>query len=131
MKAQFPRQMLGLPGVPAHHVVIPAFLNSEVRLYTIDIVLARDLSIQVFRCTRHVVGNSTRTPRVGLAGSGASYLTQSKKNWMRSLLCVTRACDRQNVSELAVADHLANLNNQVQLGVSDKSGNRGKSPGNI
>jgi hypothetical protein len=118
LKAQFPRHMRGMP-VPAHTVAIPAFLNGDVRLYTIDLVLASDLSMKMFRLTRHVVGNSTRTPRMGLFGSGAVHLVQNKKKWMRSLLHLVRACDRQQVSELAVADHLANINNEVHL--NDKS----------
>jgi hypothetical protein len=118
LKAQFPRHMRGMP-VPSHTVVIPAFLKSEVKLYTIDLVLSSKSSSQMFRWGHYVVGNSTRTPRMGLAGSGAAYLVQNKKKWMRPLLRLVKACDRQQVQELAVADYLANLNNEVHL--HDKS----------
>ena len=118
-KAQFPRHMRAMPGVPAHTVIIPAFLNSEVKLYSIDLAFTPNRSSQMFRHTRWVVNNSTRAPRLGLAGSGAVYLIQNKRKWVRSLLRMVKACDRQQVSELAVADHLANLNNEVHL--HDKS----------
>jgi hypothetical protein len=57
---------------------------------------------------------------MGMAGSGALYLAQDKR-WMRRLLRVVRANDRGQISPLAVADHLASLNNEVHLGISDRS----------
>jgi hypothetical protein len=117
MKKQFPRHM---GQTPSHTIIVPAFLGEEARIYTIDLVLAADRKSHLFRYTRHVVGNTQRTPRLGIAGSGISYL-QNKKEWIRDLLRVVRASDRRQVSPLAVADHLANLNNEVHLGMSDKS----------
>jgi len=54
------------------------------------------------------------------SGSGGLYLYRDQK-WARSLLHLIRAYDRGRVSPYAVADHLAGLNNEVHLGVSDKS----------
>jgi hypothetical protein len=118
--------MVWMPGGggPAHHVIVPAFLGNEPRLYTIDLVFAPDRKSYRFRCTRHVINKPTmataRTARLGIGGTGAKYLNQDKK-WIRSLLRVVRANDRGRVSSRAVADHLANLNNEVHLGVPDKS----------
>ena len=129
MKKQFPRHMVDMPGDggPTHHVIVPAFLGREPRLYkSIDLVFAPDRKSYKFRCTRHVADKpplaSPKTPRLALAGSGEFYLAQDKKKkWIRSLLRVVRAYDRGQVSPRAVADHLANLNNEVHLGIGDKS----------
>lgn len=126
MKQQLPRHMLRMPGngSPAHYLMVPAFLGNEPRLYTIDLAIAPNRKTYHFRYTRHVVNASAlatpRTPRLGITGSGALYLIQDKK-WRRNLLRVVRANDRGRVSPRAVADHLANLNNEVHLGVADKS----------
>jgi hypothetical protein len=42
-------------------------------------------------------------------------LLQNQKKWTRNLLRILRACDRRQVSELAVADRLANLSYEVHL----------------
>ena len=55
-----------------------------------------------------------------IGGTGALYLNKDKK-WRRSLLRVVRANDRGQVSSRTVADHLANLNYEVHIGVTDKS----------
>jgi hypothetical protein len=116
-------QMQG-DGGPAHNVIVPAFLGNEPRLYTIDLAFAPDRKSYSFRYTRHVINKPTsataKTPRLGIGGSGALYLTQNKK-WMRGLLRVVRAYDRGQISSIAVADYLANLNHEVHLGVKDKS----------
>jgi hypothetical protein len=126
MKKQLPRHMVRMPGDggPAHNVIVPAFLNNAPRLYTIDLAFAPDRKNYRFRYTRHVIDKpalaTARTPRLGIGGSGALYLIQDKK-WMRSLLRVVRAYDRGQVSSHAVGDYLANLNNEVHLGVTDKT----------
>src|SRR5438128_789579 len=99
LKKQFPRHMLRIAGDGplAHNVFVPAFLGKEPRLYTIDLVFAPDRQSYAFRYTRHVVEKpalaAPRTPRIGVAGSGALYLAQDTK-WMRSLLRMVRANDR-------------------------------------
>ena len=124
MKNQIPRHIVQMPGYggPAHHVIVPAFLGDEPRLYTIDLVFAPDRKTFRFRYTCHGCNTTTpstpRTPRFGLGGTGGLYLDQDKK-WVRSLLGMIRANDRGQVSLLAVADHLAKLNNEVHLGIPD------------
>lgn len=124
MRKQLPRLMIGMPGTPAHHVIVPAFLGKDPRLYTIDLVFTPDRKGYHFRYTRHVVNKPSMakptTPRLGIGGSGALYLMKDEK-WMRGLRRVVRANDRGRVSARAVADHLANLNHDVHLGVTDKS----------
>jgi hypothetical protein len=126
MKKQFPRHMLRLPGGggPAHNIIATAFLGNEARLYTIDLAFTPDRKSHSFRYTRHWIDNQksagARPPALAVGGTGALYLLRDKK-WMRSLLRLVRACDRCRVSPYAVADHLANLNNEVHSGVKDKS----------
>jgi hypothetical protein len=118
MRKQFPRHMLAMPSEasgPAHNVLVPAFLGDEARLYTIDIALLQNGMRQSFRYTRHVVDrppSKPRTPRLAIAGSGMQYLLRDKK-WMRSLLRLANAYDREQVGPHAVADHFAKLNDHV------------------
>jgi hypothetical protein len=122
LKREFPRHMVRMCDQPSHHVIIPAFLGDEPRLYTIDLVFT-PYGKRYFRYTRHVVNPlpaKPRTPRLEAAGTGGLYLAQNKK-WLRDLLRMVRASDRRQVQPLTVADHLANLNNEVHLGISDKS----------
>lgn len=126
MKRQFPRHLVSMPGDggPTHNVIVTAFLGNETRLYTIDLAFAQDRKSYHFRYTRHVVGKSNpataRTPRLGIGGTGALYLIRDKK-WIRNLLRLVRAYDLRQVSSYTVADFLASLNDEVHLGVSDRS----------
>lgn len=126
MKRQLPRHMLRIPGQesPAHNVLVPAFLENDVRLYTIDMVYAPDRKSYRFRYTRHVVERPAlkvpRTLRLGLAGSGALYLVRDKR-WIRPLLRMVRAHDRGQVSANTLAARLASLNNEVHVGIRDGS----------
>jgi hypothetical protein len=126
LKKQFPRHMLRIAGLGplAHNVFVTAFLAKEPRLYTIDLVFAPDRKSYAFRYTRHVLEKPglavPRTPRFGIAGSGAQYLARDTK-WVRRLLRMVRAHDRDQVPAHAVADHLASLNNEVHFGIGDRS----------
>lgn len=126
MKRQLPRHMLRIPGVggPAHNLLVPAFLGDDVRLYTIDIAFAPDRKNYYFRFTRHVVEKpafaSPQTPRLGVAGSGAQYLSHNNR-WMRPLLRMVNAFDRGRASVDAVAVHLASLNAEVHERTTDGS----------
>jgi hypothetical protein len=126
LKNQLPRHMIKIPRniALAHNVVITAFVNNQVRLYTIDLVFADDRKSYNFRFTRHEarLKNSPLmgTPRIFIAGSGSQYLLQDKK-WIRNLLFRVNAYDRRKVSQYVVSDYLAALNNEVHLGLCDKS----------
>jgi hypothetical protein len=125
IKKQLPRHMRSMPKDEgrAHHVFVTAFVGKEPRFYTIDLIISGDRESHAFRCARQIAGKPElgTPPRVGIAGTGQLYLLARKKQWMRSLLCVVRAHDRGHISPFAVADHLASLNHQVHLGISDKS----------
>jgi hypothetical protein len=124
IKKQFPPHMVQ---IPAHSVIVPAFVSNEARLYTIDMVFAADRKSYLFRCTRHVNGKpkpgTGSPPRLTIGGTGGWYLYQNKEKlkWERSLRRIVKANDRGQVTPHAVADHLAKLNNEVHLGVADKS----------
>lgn len=126
MKKQLPRHMIRMPvdGRVAHNVIVTAFLGTEPRLYTIDLFFASDRKSYQFRYTRHEFNKTPtappRTPRVMIGGSGAPYLMEDPK-WVRSLLRLVRANDRGKVSPGTVADHLATLNNDVRLAMTDES----------
>lgn len=115
MQRQFPKHLIQLPSnVPAgHNILISAFVDGEVRMYTIDLGFAPDRKTYSFRYTRHVVNPSPdrlqRTPRIGLAGSGAISLARDKR-WIRNLLQLVRACDTRRVPPIVVADQLAVIN---------------------
>ena len=114
MKKEFPRHLAGMPGaIASHSMIVPAFLDDEPRLFTIDMTFAKDRRSFQFRYTRYVVaGKLTRTPRLAIGGSGAAHL-QKDKHWQKRLLRLVRANDRRQVSTRAVADHLARLNLDV------------------
>ncbi len=129
MKKQLPWHLVRISGYgsPAHNVVVTAFVGNETRLYTIDLVFTPDRKSYHFRYTRHVVNHPTsararaRPQRLAIGGTGGLYLDRRLKNWYRSLLRLAGASERGRVSPLAVADHLASLNNEVHLGIHDKS----------
>jgi hypothetical protein len=125
LQRQLPKHLLRLPrDVPAgHNIVIPAFVEGEVRLYTIDLALAADRRSYAFRYTRHVVNQTSerpRTPRLALAGSGAMCLIRDRR-WIRDLLRVVHACDRGTVSPRTVADQLARVNQIAHQNTRDGS----------
>ena len=125
MKDQFPPHMVRMPRqyTPAHCVLVPAFVENEARLYTIDMRFALDRKGFWFRYSRRVVNKPAgrlRVPRMMVAGSGEQYLGRDK-GWIRPLLRLIRAHDRRQVSSDAVAAHLAGLNLEVHLGTRDGS----------
>lgn len=124
MQRQFPKHLTQLPkDVPAgHNILIPAFVDGEVRLYTIDLAFTPDRKTYSFRYTRHVVNPSPDrphcTPRIGLAGSGAISLVRDKR-WIRNLLRLVRACDTKRVPPIEVADQLASINALAHSNTAD------------
>ena len=116
-KKQLPQHLVRLPknAVAGHNVIVPAFVQNEARLYSIDLVFSADRKNYAFRWTRHV-NNITpavpRTPRLAIGGSGAIYLMR-RKEWRRELLRILKAYDREQLSAHVVADHFAALNHEV------------------
>lgn len=59
LQRQFPKHLAALPVQfgAAHSILVPAFLNDEPRLYSIDLAFAPDRQSYSFRYTRHVMGD--------------------------------------------------------------------------
>jgi len=121
IKNQLPQHLVRLP-VASHTVIVPAFVNGEPRLYTIDLAFAANRKDYKFRYTRHVrvVGASHKTPRMAVGGSGALSVLNNKK-WLRSLLRVVNAHEQDRVSATVIANHLAKLNTDVFARMRDGS----------
>jgi hypothetical protein len=110
------RQLAQNGGGVGHFIFVPAIVGNEIKLYSIDYVIAPD-GQGYWRHTRHVTEraglHAPRAPRIAAAGSGAAYLAHQPQRWMRPLLRLVRGCDAGRVNPLAVADHLARLNHEV------------------
>ena len=126
IKGHVPRHLIQIPGEAGlmHNVIVPAFVQNDPRLYSIDLALSPDRKDIQFRWTRHVNDRGTRgepkTPRLALAGSGSRYFLQGKrKMWMRHILTLLKAYDEERLSENSVADHFAELNYEVHRGLGD------------
>jgi len=127
MKKQFPEHMAKMhgPSDPSHIFLISAMLKDKMLHYSIDLAFApskKDNSVRLnCYCDKSLMKkNIFRTPRILKTGSGAIYLDKCK-TWYRPLINIVKAYDRGKVSSLAVADHLANINYKVHLGIKDKS----------
>lgn len=123
MQRQLPRHIAGLTD---HHVVAPAYVNDEARLYTIDLMHGADGKKLHPRYTRYVAewpSGAKTHPRVGLSGTGGIHLGKRKSPWMRELLNRLDAHDRKALSSLAMADYLAKLNNTVHLEMRSNGNN--------
>lgn len=123
MKRQLPRHLLKIPNpeARAHYVLVPAFREGEVRMYTIDLVFKTKRKSFDFRFIQHISSSrSGNMPRIGIGGSGAQFLLKNM-SWVRPLLRFVSAYDNGKVSGGLVADHLSSLNYKVHKGVADES----------
>ncbi|MCH8321598.1 MAG: hypothetical protein IIB64_00790 [Proteobacteria bacterium] len=123
MKKQIPPHLLKLQNQEArvHNVLIPAFLEDSVKLYTIDLILKGKGEPFDFHFIQHVSSSRLgKMPRIGIGGSGRLFLLKDQ-SWVRPLLRLISAYDRGKVSAGLVADHLASLNFKVHKGVFDQS----------
>lgn len=116
LQRELPRHTLGLPNF-AHHILAIAYVDREARLYTIGMV--KQAGSAQFRWTRHIQRHN-KSPRFGLAGSGAPVLV-ADKSWMRPLTRLVRAHDTERVDHMPVAAYLAQLNARVSGQISDRS----------
>jgi len=124
MKDQLPQHLFRLRpvGLADHHVIIPAFVGGQPKLYTIDMVLAQDRSGYWFRHVRRVIGDASRpeapTARLAVGGSGTSALL-ALPGWKRNLLNLIKAHDTGRISANAVSGYLAGINHAVHLATKD------------
>jgi hypothetical protein len=116
VRVRFPRHLEILPvsGAPAHNIIIPAFLNRESKLYSIDLVRSMRHNNYSLRLARHVSGllPHITAPRIAIGGSGAAHLIHDRR-WARELLRTVTAHDAGRISAEAVARVFAHLNNRV------------------
>jgi len=117
IQRKFPTHLAALRS--PHHVIVPAFLRKEGRLYSIDLVPPANKDRYLFRYTRHVIDQELKfghvARRVVVGGSGASVLMADKQKWARELVRIVGAHDHGRVSARAVADYIAGINNRVYL----------------
>lgn len=115
MSREIPAHLAAVSNV--HNVIIPAFVNDELGLFSINIVLHSGGHGCDFRFTRNFINSQARPkpriPRFALAGTGAQHLHNHKNRWQRDLLKVVRAYERGRVSAELVSDHLATINLEV------------------
>jgi hypothetical protein len=113
-----------------HHVIVPAFLRKEGRLYSIDLVRASRPDRYVYRYTRHVIDQEIKfgqvARRVVVGGSGALALMSHSK-WVRDLRRTIKAHDESRITPNAVAVYLAHLNYRVHTELQ-KRGDRSVGP---
>jgi hypothetical protein len=123
LKKEFPPHMRGMPrGIAQHSIIVPALVADEPRFYAIDLQLAPDRKRATFRYVRLILDTPRpRTPRLAYGGSAFSYLHPNRKKWMRPLLRAVAAYERGQISDGAVANHLAELNDEAQLHIHDKT----------
>lgn len=123
MKEQLPKHLVQLraAGAPVHNVIVSAFVGLERRLYSIDMAVAPDNRSFSFSAVRWNQTHPRSTEaRIAVAGSGAAYLNLDRRS-IRCLLRIVKANDCGDISDLALADHLAHLNNEVALRSIDNS----------
>lgn len=74
MREQFQPHLAQLSGEngPQHYFIVPAFVDDEVRLYSIDLILSSDRKKYAYSYTQHVrhrPKGPSRPPRLAFAGS--------------------------------------------------------------
>lgn len=128
-QAQLPRHLAQVDKrhVPSpHHIIVPALVGAEPRLYTIDLFPTPEPGRFQFRHVRVVSNYSPHSgpqaPRFAIGGSGAFYLV-NKEPWKRDVLRLVRSCDQGKVSAKKVADRLSKLNYDVHLAAAKHNDN--------
>ena len=118
VRARLPKHLETLidPNSRVHTIIIPAFLNGQSRLYSINLKHSREINGRSFNFTRHITNRGLPkeypTRQVAVAGSGAVHLLGNKR-WARDLLKMVAAHDAGRISSQAVASAFAILNNKV------------------
>jgi hypothetical protein len=124
MQEQLPKHLSGTQrdALARHITLIPCFVDGEVRLYSIGLLMSTDQLTYSPRFARHFQNPSAdrtpRTPRIMFTGSGEICLLRNKL-WIRDLLHLVNASDSNKVSPLIVADELAKINEMVHRNTAD------------
>lgn len=115
MQAELPQHLSKMPTTQAHHLIAPALIDGEPRLYGIFLELGQGGKMPRFVYTRFArTENGGPPPRLALAGSGLNHIPPPKQ-WYRELFRLVVAFERGRVSPRAVADRLACINEQAAI----------------
>lgn len=113
MQADMPPHLATLAGTQAHHLLAPAIVNGETRLYAVTLELGKSGLPGRFVYTRFArSAEGGPPPRLAVAGSGFPHVPDLTK-FSRELSKVVGAVEAGRVSPLAVADRLARMNHHV------------------
>ncbi len=105
-----------------HRIVAPAFVNGEVKLYVIELIVSDPKGRASFHA--HEVKADARrgkglspwmvTHRIVTSGLGGEHLLlEQNQGWQRTLIKVLDGFDSKRIAGMAVATHLARLNERV------------------
>jgi hypothetical protein len=111
MENEMPRHLKQVPGMP-HIVLAPALVGSDIRLYSIDISVARgktSLSLRRLSGGQYFRG---RPRKVAFIGSGAMPLAAHKAR-LRELNRGLRAFEDGKIKAETLADSLAEINLEI------------------
>lgn len=108
---QFPPHLARLPSQDHCFVAVGFIHGVGAVTYTID-NLAGAFEL---RRWANQIGTNRLPPVIVLAGSGGAYLGSCSDQWRRPLLSLLKAHDKGKVSDLCVADRLAELNHHAYL----------------
>lgn len=112
-KAQLPRHLKQL----GHTIIVPAFVGDSPRVYAIEWTPQQ----KSFRYTRvRSSADRVRPCELAIGGSGVLPLVRDKR-WMRAVLRLVKAHERNVLSAHSVADHLARLNFDVYRAMVDQT----------
>jgi len=107
---ELPRHLVS---VGEHFIIAPAFLRGVgPMLYVLDHVFSKQGNQHAYRFVKYQ-NPSSLPPRIAVAGSGARYVLRQPNAWHRPLLRLVKANDCGAVSDILVADRLAEINYEV------------------
>ncbi|HWA57368.1 MAG TPA: hypothetical protein VG692_08950, partial [Gemmatimonadales bacterium] len=117
---EVPRHLARLPGpgAVAHYLLAPAFVGTEARQYTVDVLLSADRKRYRTNFQKQVgilpgTGAQVAT-RIVLTGDVTPQFL-SNRHWVRPLLRLIKSCDAGRCPPGAVAQHLASVCYQYHL----------------
>lgn len=115
IQAEVPRHLGGLAKL-RHTVIAPAFLGDRATLYTIDLVPVRGAKPRIELKRQAMSGTNIDPPAIVAGGSGAPCVVR-RRGELRAILKTVKAYDRGLVTQWAVSDLLAAMNEDVHSAV--------------
>lgn len=103
-------------GHSSHHIIIPAYVNGEERIYSIGLVGKGGGGTYRLNLTRYTTGTEFPMkrikPRVAIGGSAEPHLLRDR-DWIREVFRLVKAHDAGRIKPHTVANFLAKLNSRV------------------